>query len=149
MGRTLVSLSRDAARGPVPGDASPDVTISTNLGGFINGRRLRSRRTSPSWATIPLLRWTEGPSGQHIELGICEMNLFLLLGQLGLAWDLYGQPLLPIGTVYDPFVCRGLDAFIYALYSGARLHRRRHARRGHARPRRRRAPVDHHAVHRS
>ena len=49
------------------------------------------------------------------------MNLFLLLGQLGLAWDLSDQPLLPVGTVYDPFVLRGLDAFIYSVYSGARF----------------------------
>ncbi len=68
-----------------------------------------------------MLRWTESPEGQHIELGISEMNLFLLLGQLGLAWDLSGQPLLPVGTVYDPFVLRGLDAFLYGTYSGARF----------------------------
>ena len=68
-----------------------------------------------------MLKWAEGPEGQHIELGISEMNLFLLLGQLGLAWDLSGQPLLPVGTVYDPFVLRGLDAFIYSVYSGARF----------------------------
>ena len=61
------------------------------------------------------------PEGQHIELGISEMNLFLLLGQLGLSWDLSGQPLLAIGTVYDPFVLRGLDAFLYGTYSGARF----------------------------
>ena len=68
-----------------------------------------------------MLRWAEGPTGQHLELGISEMNLFLLLGQLGLAWDLSAQPLLAVGTVYDPFVCRGLDAFIYAVYSGSRF----------------------------
>ena len=68
-----------------------------------------------------MLKWAEGPDGQHIELGISEMNLFLLLGQLGLAWDLSDQPLLPVGTVYDPFVLRGLDAFIYSVYSGARF----------------------------
>ena len=62
-----------------------------------------------------------GSAGQHIELGISEMNLFLLLGQLGLAGELHGQPLLPVGTVYDPFVCRGLDAFIYGAYSGSRF----------------------------
>ena len=56
---------------------------------------------------MPALRWAGGAHGQHIELGISEMNLFLLLGQLGLAWDLSGQPLLPIGTVYDPFVLPG------------------------------------------
>jgi pyruvate dehydrogenase E1 component len=68
-----------------------------------------------------MLKWRQHPQGQHIELGISEMNLFLLLGQLGLSWDLSDQPLLPIGTVYDPFVCRGLDAFIYGTYSGARF----------------------------
>ncbi len=68
-----------------------------------------------------MLRWAEGPSGQHIELGISEMNLFALLGQLGVAWDLSEQPLLAIGTVYDPFVLRGLDAFVHAVYSGARF----------------------------
>jgi pyruvate dehydrogenase E1 component len=61
------------------------------------------------------------PSGQHIELGISEMNLFLLLSQLGLAYEHSGHLLVPIGTVYDPFVCRGLDALIYALYNGARF----------------------------
>jgi pyruvate dehydrogenase E1 component len=74
-----------------------------------------------SWSEDPVLKWAEGPDGQHIELGISEMNLFLLLGQLGLAWDLSDQPLLPVGTVYDPFVLRGLDAFIYSVYSGARF----------------------------
>src|SRR6202034_4565978 len=63
----------------------------------------------------------EAPEAQHIELGISEMNLFLLLGQLGLSFDLSGQPLLPVGTVYDPFVLRGLDACIYSVYSGARF----------------------------
>ncbi|MBQ1015951.1 pyruvate dehydrogenase, partial [Micromonospora sp. M51] len=74
-----------------------------------------------SWTEDRMLRWTESPAGQHIELGISEMNLFLLLGQLGLSWDLSGQPLLPVGTVYDPFVLRGLDAFLYGTYSGSRF----------------------------
>ena len=68
-----------------------------------------------------MLRWSENPRGQHLELGISEMNLFLLLGQLGLSWDLSDQPLLPVGTVYDPFVLRGLDAFLYSTYSGSRF----------------------------
>ena len=68
-----------------------------------------------------LLRWRQSPAGRHIELGISEMNLFLLLHALGLGHDLHGEHLLPIGTVYDPFVCRGLDALIYGLYSGARF----------------------------
>ena len=49
------------------------------------------------------------------------MNLFLLLGQLGLSYELQDVQLLPVGTVYDPFVCRGLDALIYGTYSGARF----------------------------
>jgi pyruvate dehydrogenase E1 component len=68
-----------------------------------------------------LLRWEPGPGGQHIELGISEMNLFMLLGQLGLSHEVNGELLLPIGTVYDPFVCRGLDALIYSVYSGAKF----------------------------
>jgi pyruvate dehydrogenase E1 component len=68
-----------------------------------------------------LLRWEPGPGGQHIELGISEMNLFMLLGQLGLSHELNGELLLPVGTVYDPFVCRGLDALVYSAYSGSRF----------------------------
>jgi pyruvate dehydrogenase E1 component len=68
-----------------------------------------------------VLKWAEGPTGQHIELGISEMNLFMLLGMLGLSHDHSDQPLIPIGTVYDPFVLRGLDAFIYSVYSGAKF----------------------------
>src|SRR5690606_20580486 len=68
-----------------------------------------------------MLKWLPNPSGQHIELGISEMNLFMALGQFGLAHELTGQHLIPIGTVYDPFVCRGLDALIYGLYVGAKM----------------------------
>src|SRR4029450_9519521 len=93
----------------------------TNLAGFINKTGVFAPTEQRSWSEDRMLRWTESPSGQHIELGISEMNLFLLLGQLGLSGDLSGQPLLPVGTVYDPFVLRGLDAFIHAVYSGARF----------------------------
>ena len=120
-GRILVSLSRDEALAPYLVTAAPDVATSTNLAGFINRVGVFAPAERRSWRDDPVLRWSEGPNGQHIELGISEMNLFLLLGQLGLAWDLSGQPLLPVGTVYDPFVCRGLDAFIYSVYSGARF----------------------------
>ncbi|MEO8162950.1 MAG: transketolase C-terminal domain-containing protein, partial [Ilumatobacteraceae bacterium] len=68
-----------------------------------------------------LLRWQESPRGRHIELGISEMNLFLTLHAFGLGHELHGEHLLPIGTLYDPFVCRGLDALVYALYNGARF----------------------------
>ena len=120
-GRILVDLSRNEAVAPYLVTTAPDVATSTNLAGFINRVRVFSPAARRSWSDDPVLRWAEGPEGQHIELGISEMNLFLLLGQLGLAWDLSDQPLLPVGTVYDPFVLRGLDAFIYSVYSGARF----------------------------
>ncbi|MDQ3738715.1 MAG: pyruvate dehydrogenase [Actinomycetota bacterium] len=101
---------------------SPDVSVSTNLGGWINKMGVFAPQDQPDFlGEGRLLRWKQTPSGQHIELGLSEMNLFLLLQALGLGHDLHGEHLLPIGTVYDPFVCRGLDALIYGLYSGARF----------------------------
>jgi pyruvate dehydrogenase E1 component len=120
-GKILVELSRDEKVAPYLVTTAPDVATSTNLAGFINRMGVFSPAEQRAWSADPLLKWTEGPKGQHIELGISEMNLFLLLGQLGLSGDLHGRPLLPVGTVYDPFVCRGLDAFIYGVYSGARF----------------------------
>lgn len=120
-GRILVDLSRDSALSPHLVTTAPDVATSTNLAGFINRVGVFAPKERRAWSADPVLKWAEGPKGQHIELGISEMNLFLLLGQLGLAWDLSDQPLLAIGTVYDPFVLRGLDAFLYSVYSGARF----------------------------
>ncbi len=120
-GRVLVDLSRHSDVAPYLVTTAPDVATSTNLAGFINRMGVFAPRERRGWSDDPVLRWAEGPSGQHLELGIAEMNLFLLLGQLGLSWDLSAQPLLAVGTVYDPFVCRGLDAFIYAVYSGSRF----------------------------
>jgi pyruvate dehydrogenase E1 component len=103
---------------------SPDVSVSTNLSGWINKTGVFAPQEEPDFESAEvyrLLRWKRGPHGQHIELGISEMNLFMLLGMLGLADALIDEPLIPIGTVYDPFVCRGLDALIYGLYSGARF----------------------------
>jgi pyruvate dehydrogenase E1 component len=120
-GRILVDLSRIESVAPYLVTTAPDVATSTNLAGFINRTGVFSPVPQRAWSEDPVLKWAEGPDGQHIELGISEMNLFLLLGQLGLAWDLSDQPLLPVGTVYDPFVLRGLDAFIYSVYSGARF----------------------------
>ncbi len=103
---------------------SPDVSISTGLGGWINKRGVFSPDVEEIHTTqddAGPLKWEPTPQGQHIELGISEMNLFLLLGQLGLGAELHGTQLLPVGTVYDPFVCRGLDALIYSVYSGARF----------------------------
>ena len=102
---------------------SPDVSISTGLGGWINRRGVFSPTDEPVYEGEEAgpLKWEPSPRGQHVELGISEMNLFLLLGQLGLGAELHGTQLLPVGTVYDPFVCRGLDALIYSVYSGSRF----------------------------
>jgi pyruvate dehydrogenase E1 component len=105
--------------------ASPDVAISTNLGPWINRRGVFDRHVREDVFRSGKLasgqRWGTTPSGQHIELGIAEQNLFLLLGAAGLAHDLYGSRLLPVGTVYDPFVNRGHDALFYACYQDARF----------------------------
>ncbi len=120
-GRILVNLSRDEQVAPLLVTTAPDVATSTNLAGFINRTGVFHPSKRPVWSEDGVLKWVEGPDGQHIELGISEMNLFLLLGQLGLSWDLSDQPLLPVGTLYDPFVLRGLDAFVHAVYSGSRF----------------------------
>lgn len=104
---------------------SPDVTGTTNLGPWVNRRKLFAREKRPDTFIdhkIPsTAKWEFTPAGQHIELGIAEMNLFLLLGAAGLSHSLFGKRLLPIGTVYDPFVGRGLDALNYACYQDARF----------------------------
>jgi pyruvate dehydrogenase E1 component len=104
---------------------SPDVTVSTNLGPWVNRRGIFDRHTRNDVFRDSKLasaqRWGMSPKGQHIELGIAEQNLFLLLGAAGLAPAMYGARVLPVGTVYDPFVNRGLDALIYACYQNARF----------------------------
>ncbi len=104
---------------------SPDVTVSTNLGGWVNQRGLFHRseiddafksRNIPS-----AQKWIKSPHGQHIELGIAENNLFINLAALGLSHRIFGERLLPIGTLYDPFIARGLDALNYACYQDARF----------------------------
>jgi len=121
-GRILTGLADVPDLRPRMVTTSPDVSISTNLGGFINklGVFAPDERDDHGGADR-LLRWAPDPSGHHIELGISEMNLFLLLGQLGLAHEHHGEMLIPVGTVYDPFVLRGLDAFVYSLYNGGRF----------------------------
>lgn len=121
-GRVLASLADVDQVGDRIITTAPDVSISTNLGGFINKRGVYSHSERDDHGGAErLLKWAPGPTGQHIELGISEMNLFMLLGQLGLGHEHHDQHLLPIGTVYDPFVLRGLDAFIYGLYNGAKF----------------------------
>ena len=104
---------------------SPDVTVSTNLGPWVNRRGVFDRHTRNDVFRDAKLasaqRWGMSPTGQHIELGIAEQNLFLLLGAAGLQHALTGARLIPIGTVYDPFVNRGLDALIYGCYQDARF----------------------------
>jgi pyruvate dehydrogenase E1 component len=104
---------------------SPDVTVSTNLGPWVNRRGIFDRHMKNDVFRDAKLasaqRWGMSPEGQHIELGIAEQNLFLLLSALGLSHTLYGARLLPVGTVYDPFVNRGLDALIYGCYQDARF----------------------------
>lgn len=104
---------------------SPDVTVSTNLGGFVNNRGLFKRQELADVfhaARIPSpQKWAGGTAGQHIELGIAENNLFLMLAALGLSAPLFGTRLIPVGTVYDPFIARGLDALNYACYQDARF----------------------------
>nr|WP_294849114.1 transketolase [uncultured Sphingomonas sp.] len=104
---------------------SPDVTVSTNLGAFVNQRGLFKRRAMEdvfAKAKIPSAqKWAAHLKGQHIELGIAESNLFLMLAALGLSGDLFGQRLVPIGTLYDPFIARGLDSLNYACYQDARF----------------------------
>ena len=102
---------------------SPDVASSTGLGGWIN-RAGVWKRTEPEQLpeeAASALSWDESSQGQHIELGISENNLFMMLGQLGQSFEANGELLFPIGTLYDPFVRRGLDAFIYSVYSGAKF----------------------------
>lgn len=103
---------------------SPDVASSTNLGGWINKAGVWSKQQQdplPEEDGPRALQWVESETGQHIELGISENNLFMCLGQLGLSHEMIGELLFPIGTLYDPFIRRGLDAFVYSVYSGARF----------------------------
>ena len=104
---------------------SPDVTVSTNLGGWVNQRGIFDRADREdvfrSEKVVSMQKWSLSRNGQHIELGIAENNLFLLLAALGLSDGYFGTRLLPVGTVYDPFIARGLDALNYACYQDARF----------------------------
>jgi len=121
-GRVLAGLAEIEGVGDRIVTTAPDVSISTNLGGWINKTGVYApTQADDHGGAARLVKWAPGPTGQHIELGISEMNLFMLLGQLGLSHDHHGEMLLPIGTVYDPFVLRGLDALIYGLYNDAKF----------------------------
>jgi pyruvate dehydrogenase E1 component len=125
-GRILMDLAQPG--NPI-GDrivtTAPDVTQTTNLGGFVNRRGLFRRSELKDVfhaAKIPSAqKWSGHAAGQHIELGIAENNFFLMLAALGLSAPQFGTRLLPVGTVYDPFISRGLDALNYGCYQDARF----------------------------
>jgi len=122
LGRTLLDLNRaapEAGRRVVT--VSPDVSSSTNLGGWVNKVGVWSAQDRPNWFaddTETILHWRERPTGQHVELGIAETNLVGLMGELGATWSRWGQPLLPIGVLYDPFVLRALEPWSFGIYAG-------------------------------
>ena len=125
-GRVLLEIAK--AGGPLAEaivTTSPDVTVSTNLGPWVNASGLFRRAALADVfraAKIPSpQKWSGDNAGQHIELGIAENNLFLMLAAAGLAAPLFGSRLIPIGTVYDPFIARGLDALNYGCYQDARF----------------------------
>jgi pyruvate dehydrogenase E1 component len=122
LGRALLDLTRaapEAAARVVT--VSPDVSSSTNLGGWVNKVGVWSARERLDWFADDaetILHWREKPTGQHIELGIAETNLVGLLGELGATWSRWGQPLFPIGVLYDPFVERALEPWSFGIYAG-------------------------------
>jgi pyruvate dehydrogenase E1 component len=138
-GKTGASLSTQEAFGRILYDiagsgtdlarrivtTSPDVTQSTNLGGWVNRRGIFARDkvadTFRDRHVASVQKWAADDAGQHFELGIAENNLFLILAALGLSHELFGERLVPIGTLYDPFIQRGLDALNYACYQDARF----------------------------
>jgi pyruvate dehydrogenase E1 component len=125
LGRILVEFSR------VPGVAertltiSPDVAVSTNLGGWISKMGVYAPTDRPNYFAMhniqTLVRWRQSTKGNHIELGIAENNFYLALAMFGLSYEYNDEVLFPVGTIYDPFVARGLDALIYGVYSGAKF----------------------------
>lgn len=122
LGRTLLDLTREApevAKRIVT--VSPDVSSSTNLAGWLNKVGVWSPTERHNWFeddVETIMHWRERPTGQHMELGIAETNLVGLIGELGATWSRWGQPLLPIGVLYDPFVERALEPWSYGIYAG-------------------------------
>jgi pyruvate dehydrogenase E1 component len=122
LGRTLLDLNRAA---PEAGErvvtVSPDVSSSTNLGGWVNKVGVWSHTERQDWFADDadtILHWRERPQGRHLELGIAETNLVGVIGELGTTWSRWGQPLLPIGVLYDPFVERALEPWSFGMYAG-------------------------------
>lgn len=122
LGRFLRDLARTAPEVAARVvTCSPDVASSTNLGGWINLTGVWSAVPRHDWFDDDrqrLLRWVEGTNGQHVQLGIAEVNLVSFLGELGAAWSRWGQRLIPLGTIYDPFVERALEPWRFGIYAG-------------------------------
>ncbi|BEL07350.1 pyruvate dehydrogenase [Actinoplanes sichuanensis] len=122
LGRLLADLPRDAPSAAARVvTCSPDVASSTNLGGWINKTGVWAVQDRHDWFADDaerVLRWQENRTGQHIELGIAEVNLVSLLGELGATWSRWGERLIPIATLYDPFVSRALEPWSYGIYAG-------------------------------
>jgi pyruvate dehydrogenase E1 component len=122
LGRVLLDLTRsapEAAHRVVT--VSPDVSLSTNLAGWVNKVGVWSVADRRDWFADDaetIVHWREKPAGQHIELGIAETNLAGLLGELGATWSRWGEPLLPVGVLYDPFVGRALEPWSFGIYAG-------------------------------
>ncbi|MFF3569300.1 transketolase C-terminal domain-containing protein [Nocardia jiangxiensis] len=122
LGRTLLDLTR---REPTVAQriitVSPDVSSTTNLAGWLNKVGVWSPSERHNWFADDaetIMHWREHPTGQHMELGIAETNLVGLLGELGATWSRWGQPLFPIGVLYDPFVERALEPWSFGIYAG-------------------------------
>ncbi|MBB4683072.1 pyruvate dehydrogenase E1 component [Amycolatopsis jiangsuensis] len=122
LGRTLLDLTREAPEAAeLVVTLCPDVSSTTNLGGWVNKVGVWSPQERTDWfADDPetILHWREQPTGQHLELGIAEVNLVSALGELGTTWSRWGRPLLPIGVLYDPFVERALEPWSFGIYGG-------------------------------
>ena len=122
LGRLFVELAHEA---PAVAEhvvtVAPDVASSTNLGGWINRSGIWSLGERIDWFaddSDTLVRWRESDHGRHVELGIAEVNLVGLLGELGATWSRTGRPLLPVGTIYDPFVTRAHEPWSFGIYAG-------------------------------
>ena len=122
LGRALLDLSRDAPEVATRiVTVSPDVSSSTNLAGWLNKVGVWSTDERRNWFDDDretIMHWREKPTGQHMELGIAETNLVGLISELGATWSRWGQPLFPIGVLYDPFVERALEPWSYGIYAG-------------------------------
>ena len=122
LGRFLLDLSRAAPEiAARVVTVSPDVASSTNLGSWLNHVGMWHMDEQPDWFEADrssLVHWRQSQKGQHIELGIAEVNLVGLLSELGLTWSRDGEPLLPIGTLYDPFITRALEPWSFGIYAG-------------------------------